>query len=160
MKKRLGANGSILGKTAKLVPEKDSLTIYTTSTWIIVLSVWVFAGAFFALTFWTSNFWISVIITALGGALGFYMSFFVYTGKLTTSFSYRAIQSFIRENADFVITFTDQKLYYVRMLPKAQLKLLAQIQAVMQEGDEFRLVLKHGRYVIETTESQLEKVDK
>lgn len=161
MKKRLGSNGSILGKTAKLVPEKDSLVIYTTGTWLIIVSIWVFAGAFFSLTLFTTNFWVSVILTVLGGMLGFYMSFYFYTGKLTTSFSYYDISAFICDNADFTIALSDHNLYYVRMMPKAQMKLLADIQLVMQEGEEFNLTKQHGRYVIEYKDKEKrEEIDK
>jgi hypothetical protein len=161
MKKRLGANGSILGKTTKVVPEKDALAIYTTGTWIIILSIWVFAGAFFSCTLFLTSFWVSVILTAAGGTLGFLLSFYLYTGKLTKKFSYYDITAFISDNADFTIALSNHDLFDVRMMPKAQMKLLADIQLVMQQGDEFNLVKQHGRYVIEYKHKEkIETIDK
>lgn len=161
MKKRFGANGSILGKTTKVIPEKDSLAVYTTGTWLIILTIWVFAGAFFALSLLAFSVGLSILLTALGGMLGFFMSFYLYTGKLTTTYNYYDIEAFICNNADFTIALRNHNLYDIRMMPKAQMKLLADMQLVMQEGDEFNLAKQHGRYVIEyKNKESLHAIDK
>jgi len=113
-----GVSASLFGKTARVIASNDKLEVYTTSTWFIVLCVWVFAGAFFSLSMLFKGIVISVVLTLLGTIVGFLLSTKLYVGKLTDSFDYNNIDCFILSGADFSISLSNTKLYVIKITIK------------------------------------------
>lgn len=111
------AKCSLLGKTAKIVPCEDRVEIYTTGTWLIILSLWVFAAAAFALTFFIfNNYFVWLFAALFGGICGYLLAAKLYLGKLTKTFLYDEIECIISDVPELTIIHDDQKMFVLKAL--------------------------------------------
>lgn len=148
-KKYNRVSGSILGKTATIIAREDKIDIYTTSTLLIILSLWVFAGAFFALSLLLDNMIISMILTVIGAIIGFLLASKLYVGKLKDSFSYKDISCFMYSAPDFTIVKNDNYMYIIRILKKSYPKIIKNINEILKDSNEYIFIKKNGKYYVE-----------
>lgn len=148
-KKYNRVSGSILGKTATIIAREDKIDIYTTSTLLIILSLWIFAGAFFVLSLPLDNTIISMILTTIGAVIGFLLASKLYIGKLKDSFSYKDITCFMYSAPDFTIVKSDNYMYVIRILKKSYPKIIRNINEVLENSNEYVFIKKNGKYYVE-----------
>lgn len=142
-------SGSLMGKTATIVACEDRLEIYTTATWLIILSLWVMAGAMFWLSLLFNNLIVSILFTLIGGISGFLLASKLYIGKLTETFAYKDVNCFMYTAPEFTIVKTDNFLFSIRLLRKAKAKLIANLTQATKNSKDFNFVHKNGKYYIE-----------
>lgn len=138
---------SLMGKMVKVVPTRNSIDIYIQPTWLMIVAVWVFGGAFFALSLVWFHVISSCILTVIGGVLGFYLTSKFAIGKLHKSFNYHEIVCIVANVPELTIVHGDQKMFELRMLTRPQKKLVLAIVDAIKEGP-YSLVKKHGRYYV------------
>lgn len=141
--RRTGA--SLYGKFASVVSTRQGVEVYTSSALLLVSGLWVFAIAFFGISLFFGNLIVSMILTGVGGALGFYCSIRFFNGKLVSRFDFKDIASFMMEPPSFVINTKDGKMFELRMLPKKQALLMEDIKGMVSQSCDYKLE-KNGQY--------------
>ncbi|MEG2428747.1 MAG: hypothetical protein RSA99_00010 [Oscillospiraceae bacterium] len=142
------AKCSLLGKMANIVPCDDRLEIYTTSTALILLSLWLFAAAGFALTFLiTKNYIIWLFSALLFGVAGYLLATKLYSGKLTKTFLYDEISCVIADVPELTIIHDDEKMYVLKILPKDQ-KDFEIALFLATKNSKYETTKKNNRYYV------------
>lgn len=149
-------SASLYGKTANIVPSENGINVYTTSTLLIVASLWVFAGLGFWISILFNNLVASVIITVISGIIGFLLAFKLYTGKLVDSFSYADIACIKYSAPELTIINHENYLYSLRVLTNSSRKLIAAIAEQLNEHPDYQFTAKHGGYYIEPRKADKE----
>lgn len=151
------AGASLYGKFATVVVSRDAVEVHTVPTLLLVLSLWVFAMAFYLVSMFINILLLSLAMALVGGVIGFLLVLKLYTGKCAARFDYCDVVSFVSSSADFTVNTKDTKMFSFRLMPKKQAILIGYIKEKLDENPDYYLE-KIGEYykvrsVKEDTES-------
>lgn len=145
-KKKFKLTGaSLFGKFATIIVSADAVEIYTIPTVLLVLSLWVFATAFYLLSVFVNILLLSLIMAVGGGVLGFVLVLKLYTGKRAARFDFCDVVSFVSNPPDFVVNTKDTKMFSLRLMPKKQAILIGYIKEQLDANPDYRIE-KVGEY--------------
>ena len=145
-KKKFKLTGaSLFGKFATIIVSADAVEVCTVPTVLLVVSLWVFATAFYLLSVFINILLLSLVMAVAGGVLGFVLVLKLYTGKREARFDFCDVVSFVSSPPDFVVNTKDSKMFSLRLMPKKQAVLIGYIKEQLDENPDYRLE-KVGEY--------------
>lgn len=141
-------SGSLMGKTTTIIPKEDCIDIYTTGTWFILISLWVFAMGLFGISLFFNNLVVSVIMTLLGAFIGVFLAMKLYIGKLHTSFSYDKISCMLYNRPNFSIIDEKEKILNIHMLPQKFESIMTEVGEQVKENPNMDFEKRNNRYYL------------
>lgn len=136
---------SLYGKFATILLTDTAIEFHTTSTFLFILTAWLFACVGFAVGLFTGIYALIIVLSVSFGVLGALLVWKCYVGKLRERYAYNDVTSFVLNGAECTINTKDNKMYSIRMLPKRQQKLMGNLYTVLEEHTSFTME-KDGNY--------------
>ena len=141
---------SLYGKFATILLTDTALEFHTTSTFLFILTAWLFACAGFVIGVFTGVYILFFFLPILCGIMGAVLVWKCYVGKLKERYAYNDITSFVLSGADCTINTKDNKMYTIRMLPKRQYKLMDALRGILEAQTPFFLQQDGNYYRIKS----------
>lgn len=136
---------SLYGKFATILLTDTAIELHTTSTFLFILTAWLFACIGFAIGVFIGIYALIIVLAVSLGIFGAVLVWKCYVGKLRERYAYNDITSFVLSGAECTINTKDNKMHSIRMLPKRQQKLMGNLYTVLEEHTPFTLE-KDGNY--------------
>lgn len=144
--KKNKVTANLYGKYTFIIPDKDKIEFRTIEAYIIIISVWLLAMAFFFLSTLLNNLIICFVAAIIGGIIGYILPLNLLKGKLAQTYTYEELNCIKYKAPELTFFKKDNYMFSTRLFPKNYNKLISLIAMEIRENEEIDFVSEHNAY--------------